>query len=155
MFQPTKTPLLPFHSSVTTLTVNRRFIHLSTKYAAEEEFKFTEEKSKIEDYVINKRKKLEKEQKLKAAADKFQEAFIFKVDKDLSESSIESKTADKAVAVKKPLTERFMDEVRHYYKGFRLLYLDARIAARLLWQVLNGKALTRRERKQVINFFNF
>jgi len=43
-----------------------------------------------------------------------------------------------------------MDEARHYYKGFRLLYLDARIAARLLWQVMNGKALTRRERKQFL-----
>lgn len=150
MFQPIRPLLLPIQSSVTTVTVNKRFIHLSIKHAAEEEFKLTEEKSKIEDYVINKRKKLEKEQKLKAAADKFQEAFIFKVDKDLSDTSIDSKTADKAVIVKKPLRERLMDEARHYYKGFRLLYLDARIAARLLWQVLNGKALTRRERKQFL-----
>lgn len=36
----------------------------------------------------------------------------------------------------------------HYYHGFRLLYLDSKVAAKLLWQVLNGKTLTRRQRRQ-------
>ena len=136
------------------MKIDKRNFHLSSIHRGEEEFKFVEEKSKIEDYVLNKRKKLEKEQKLKAAADKFQEAFIFKVDKDLSETK---KTEESVVAVTKtPLKDRIIHEIKHYYTGFRLLYLDTRIAARLLWQVLNGKALSRRERKQVsIIFTNF
>ena len=136
------------------MKIDKRNFHLSSIDRGEEEFKFVEEKSKIEDYVLNKRKKLEKEQKLKAAADKFQEAFIFKVDKDLSETK---KTEESVVAVTKtPLKDRIIHEIKHYYTGFRLLYLDTRIAARLLWQVLNGKALSRRERKQVsIIFTNF
>jgi len=146
VIQPNLYHTIPPISS-TFLKINKRNFHLSSIHRGEEEFKFVEEKSKIEDYVLNKRKKLEKEQKLKAAADKFQEAFIFKVDKDLSETN---KTEDSVAVTKEPLKDRIIHEIKHYYKGFRLLYLDTRIAARLLWQVLNGKALSRRERKQFL-----
>lgn len=54
------------------------------------------------------------------------------------------------VAVKKSLGQRVLDELRHYYHGFRLLWIDTKIAARMLWQVLNGHSLTRRERRQVM-----
>lgn len=54
------------------------------------------------------------------------------------------------VAVKKSLGQRVLDELRHYYHGFRLLWIDTKIAARMLWQVLNGHSLTRRERRQFL-----
>ncbi|KAK2495948.1 hypothetical protein MC885_004653 [Smutsia gigantea] len=54
------------------------------------------------------------------------------------------------VAVKKSLGQRVLDELRHYYHGFRLLWIDTAIAARMLWQVLNGHSLTRRERRQFL-----
>lgn len=53
------------------------------------------------------------------------------------------------VAVKKSLGQRVLDELRHYYHGFRLLWIDTKIAARMLWRILNGHTLTRRERRQV------
>lgn len=53
-------------------------------------------------------------------------------------------------AVRKPLGQRVLDELRHYYHGFRLLWIDTKIAARMLWRVLHGHSLTRRERRQVM-----
>ena len=50
---------------------------------------------------------------------------------------------------KKTLWVRFKAEMVHYYHGFRLLFIDTRVAVRLIWQVLNGRTLMRRERKQV------
>lgn len=51
--------------------------------------------------------------------------------------------------IKKSLWEKVKHEAMHYYNGFKLLYFETRIASRLLWQVLNGKTLTRRQRRQV------
>lgn len=51
--------------------------------------------------------------------------------------------------VRRTLRQRVLDEVRHYYHGFRLLWIDTTIAGRMLWRVLNGHALSRRERRQV------
>ncbi|XP_074642155.1 mitochondrial proton/calcium exchanger protein-like isoform X2 [Tubulanus polymorphus] len=58
----------------------------------------------------------------------------------------------KAVAAepKKTLTQRFVAEVKHYYHGFRLLGIDIKISSKLLWQVLRGSALSRRERRQLV-----
>nr|XP_034364185.1 mitochondrial proton/calcium exchanger protein isoform X2 [Arvicanthis niloticus] len=54
------------------------------------------------------------------------------------------------VAVKKSLGQRILDELKHYYHGFRLLWIDTKIAARMLWRILNGHTLTRRERRQFL-----
>ncbi|XP_076830545.1 mitochondrial proton/calcium exchanger protein isoform X2 [Brachyhypopomus gauderio] len=48
------------------------------------------------------------------------------------------------------LTQRVIDEVKHYYHGFRLLWIDTAIAGRMLWRVLNGQVLSRRERRQFL-----
>lgn len=50
---------------------------------------------------------------------------------------------------KRSLATRFKDEVLHYWNGFRLLWVEMKIAGRLLRQVLNGHTLSRREYKQV------
>ena len=50
---------------------------------------------------------------------------------------------------KLPLKQRIIHEVKHYYNGFRLLFIDIKVATRHLWRLLNGKSLTRRERRQV------
>ncbi|KRT82138.1 hypothetical protein AMK59_3259 [Oryctes borbonicus] len=47
--------------------------------------------------------------------------------------------------VKKSLKQRVVDELVHYYHGFRLLFIDMKISSVLLWRVLNGKTLSRRE----------
>lgn len=55
-----------------------------------------------------------------------------------------------AVAVRKSLGQRVVDELKHYYHGFRLLWIDTKIAARMLWRILHGHSLTRRERRQFL-----
>ena len=55
-----------------------------------------------------------------------------------------------AVVVKPPLWKRVVDEVVHYYHGFRLLSIEVRISFNLLFKVLQGDYLTRRERKQLV-----
>ncbi|XP_069488237.1 mitochondrial proton/calcium exchanger protein [Ambystoma mexicanum] len=52
--------------------------------------------------------------------------------------------------VKKSIGHRVVDEVKHYYHGFRLLWIDTKIAARMLWRILRGHALSRRERRQFL-----
>lgn len=54
------------------------------------------------------------------------------------------------IVVKLPLRTRIVNEIKHYYHGFRLLFIDVRVSARLIWAVLNGKTLMRRERKQLV-----
>lgn len=55
----------------------------------------------------------------------------------------------KEVVVKPSLPQRVWDVMVHWYHGFRLLALDTRVAARLLWKTMKGNSLTRRELKQV------
>lgn len=51
--------------------------------------------------------------------------------------------------VKKSLYQRVVDELKHYYNGFRLLGIDIKIAGRMVWRLLHGQLLTRRERRRV------
>ena len=60
------------------------------------------------------------------------------------------KSASNNVVVKKTLWQRFVAELKHYANGFRLLFTDVRVSAKLTWQLLKGRTLTRREHKQVI-----
>ncbi|XP_053451531.1 mitochondrial proton/calcium exchanger protein-like [Nycticebus coucang] len=50
----------------------------------------------------------------------------------------------------KSLWRRVLDGLKHYYHGFRLLWIDTKIAARTLWRILKGHILTRRERRQFV-----
>ncbi|KAG9479521.1 hypothetical protein GDO78_011513 [Eleutherodactylus coqui] len=52
--------------------------------------------------------------------------------------------------VKKSIGQRVIDELKHYYHGFRLLWIDTKIAARTMWNILNGSILSRRERRQFL-----
>ncbi|XP_075713096.1 mitochondrial proton/calcium exchanger protein isoform X1 [Rhinoderma darwinii] len=52
--------------------------------------------------------------------------------------------------VKKSIGQRVLDEIKHYYHGFRLLWIDTKIAARIMWTILNGSSLSRRERRQFL-----
>ncbi|XP_056232323.1 LETM1 domain-containing protein LETM2, mitochondrial [Seriola aureovittata] len=52
--------------------------------------------------------------------------------------------------VKKSLYQRILDELKHYYNGFRLLGIDINIAGRMVWRLLHGQVLTRRERRRLM-----
>ncbi|XP_066278917.1 mitochondrial proton/calcium exchanger protein-like isoform X1 [Branchiostoma lanceolatum] len=49
---------------------------------------------------------------------------------------------------RRSLWVRFLEEVKHYYHGFRLLFLDFKVAARLFFKMWKGISLTRREYRQ-------
>ncbi|KAM4724454.1 mitochondrial proton/calcium exchanger protein isoform 2-T2 [Anableps anableps] len=55
-----------------------------------------------------------------------------------------------AEPVRRTIRQRVVDEIKHYYHGFRLLWIDTTISGRMLWRVLNGNPLSRRERRQFL-----
>lgn len=70
------------------------------------------------------------------------------------EKNLETETESTAIiskpVVKKTLGQRVWAECLHYYHGFRLLFIDINISRKLLWRVLNGNHLSRREHKLLI-----
>ncbi|XP_008416392.1 LETM1 domain-containing protein LETM2, mitochondrial isoform X1 [Poecilia reticulata] len=58
--------------------------------------------------------------------------------------------AQERAMVKKSLYQRIVDELKHYYNGFRLLGIDTKIAGRTVWSLLHGQVLTRRERRRLM-----
>uniref|UniRef100_A0AAY5JY54 Letm1 RBD domain-containing protein n=1 Tax=Esox lucius TaxID=8010 RepID=A0AAY5JY54_ESOLU len=50
--------------------------------------------------------------------------------------------------VKKSIGQRIVEELKHYYNGFRLLGIDIKIAGRMVWRLLHGQLLSRRERRR-------
>ncbi|XP_063231790.1 mitochondrial proton/calcium exchanger protein [Bacillus rossius redtenbacheri] len=69
---------------------------------------------------------------------------------DLKEIEKKKAAAVDQIKVKKSWKQWIVDEVMHYYHGFRLLFIDVNISRKLLWRVLKGKTLTRREHKQLV-----
>lgn len=51
---------------------------------------------------------------------------------------------------KKSLGQKIWHELVHYYHGFRLLFIDINVSRKLLWRVLNGKSLSRREHRLLV-----
>jgi len=66
-----------------------------------------------------------------------------------SDTSLATTATDLPVVKRKSIWERIVHELKHYYNGFKLLFIETKIAFRLLRQVLSGHTLTRRERIQV------
>ena len=54
------------------------------------------------------------------------------------------------VHVKKSLQQRIWAECLHYYHGFRLLFIDINVCRKLMWRILNGKSLNRREHRLLV-----
>lgn len=100
-----------------------------------------DDKSKVEEFVEHQRKKRELNiEKMQLVEEQLQDAFIYKPEYPKSVAKNGEKLS---------LKDRIKKEIMHYYNGFRLLYLDCKVAAKLLWRVLHGETLTRRERRQV------
>ncbi|XP_070493145.1 mitochondrial proton/calcium exchanger protein [Chironomus tepperi] len=113
---------------------------------------FEKSSSKIED-VVKTLKEAEKE-KTTTAATELKEPLISKV--DITSTDIQSKqaltpvTPDSSAVVKKTILQKIWAECVHYYHGFRLLFIDINVSRKLLWKVLNGGTLTRREHRLLI-----
>ncbi|KGL83741.1 hypothetical protein N309_10375, partial [Tinamus guttatus] len=55
-----------------------------------------------------------------------------------------------AAGGKRSLRQKIVDELKHYSNGFHLLWIDTKVAARMLWRLLHGQVLTRRERRRLL-----
>uniref|UniRef100_A0A2A4JF37 Letm1 RBD domain-containing protein n=1 Tax=Heliothis virescens TaxID=7102 RepID=A0A2A4JF37_HELVI len=75
------------------------------------------------------------------------EASVETVKKGIEEQEKSPKKPEKQ---KKSLKERIMNELRHYYHGFRLLFIEVRISATLFFKILKGETLTRREHRLLV-----
>lgn len=76
-------------------------------------------------------------------------ATVIETDQKISEAVKETPDSKKLVP-KKSLWDRFVDECKHYYSGFKLLFLDVRVSSQIVWKVLNGYTLSRRESRQLV-----
>lgn len=61
-----------------------------------------------------------------------------------------AKPPEKALARRQVLWQKVKAEILHYYHGFRLLGLDMKVSAKLVWRILQGYELTRREHRLLI-----
>ncbi|CAG9772608.1 unnamed protein product [Ceutorhynchus assimilis] len=73
------------------------------------------------------------------------EVTVQELKKQKEDAKIQDTQVAKPPAVKKSIGQKIIDEIVHYYHGFRLLGIDVKISAGLVWRVLSGKTLTRRE----------
>lgn len=71
-------------------------------------------------------------------------------EKEDQESKDLKPAEERKVVKKKPLRTRIWEELVHYYHGFRLLFIDVRVSTGLVWRILNGKVLTRREHNLLV-----
>jgi len=51
---------------------------------------------------------------------------------------------------KRSLWEKVVAEAKHYYSGFKLLFLDVKLASQIIWKIAQGKTLSRRENRQLV-----
>ncbi|XP_060712404.1 LETM1 domain-containing protein LETM2, mitochondrial isoform X3 [Hemiscyllium ocellatum] len=65
-----------------------------------------------------------------------------------TEESLSQKT--EKVVVKPTWKQKIISELKHYYNGFRLLWIDTKVAVRILSRLFAGHRLTRRERRRLI-----
>lgn len=112
--------------------------------------------------ILSESKRKEEEQKKKdgaAAIHQGEQEILTKPDQpaiEVTQAADASKPTDSApqehtvqISLPRRVWRKIVKEVKHYYNGFRLLFIDVKICNRYIWGVLNGKTLTRRERKQV------
>jgi len=104
---------------------------------------FYDEQSKVEKTVKLLKKEAFSDEKTKPLGS------ISSVPAVQSDTSLATTATDLPVIKRKSIWERIVHELKHYYNGFKLLFIETKIAFRLLRQVLSGHTLTRRERKQV------
>ncbi|KAM6221037.1 LETM1 domain-containing protein LETM2, mitochondrial [Rhynchocyon petersi] len=58
-------------------------------------------------------------------------------------------TSTKIKEVKQSYRQIIRDELKYYYNGFYLLWIDIKVA-RMVWRLLHGQVLTRRERRRLL-----
>ena len=119
---------------------------LNTRYLTTSTTKTKEPSSKIEETVERLKEKKKAEPEVAKESEKVVKtsaATSAPVAKDETTTNVETPR-------KKTLWVRFKDEVKHYYSGFKLLYLDVNVSSKILLKLVRGKPLTRRESRQLV-----
>lgn len=62
----------------------------------------------------------------------------------------ETDAKENQIVPKKSIKTRIIEEIKHYYHGFRLLYLDFNISRKLAMKALRGETLSRREHRLLV-----
>ncbi|XP_076635665.1 leucine zipper and EF-hand containing transmembrane protein 1 [Colletes latitarsis] len=109
-------------------SINLPYLQLRTLYITPT-WKSQESSSKVEDTVKNIKEQKELKEKVEGTV---------------------AHSPQKALAEKLTLWQKVKGEILHYYHGFRLLGLDMKISAKLVWRILQGKELSRREHRLLI-----
>jgi len=58
--------------------------------------------------------------------------------------------AKKASPDTRTMWEKVVAEAKHYYSGFKLLFLDVKVSSQIIWRIAQGKTLSRRENRQLV-----
>jgi len=58
--------------------------------------------------------------------------------------------AKKATPDKRTVWEKVVAEAKHYYSGFKLLFLDVKVSSKIIWRIVQGHTLSRRENRQLV-----
>ncbi|KOC68270.1 LETM1 and EF-hand domain-containing protein anon-60Da, mitochondrial [Habropoda laboriosa] len=124
---------LLLHSTVTDNfnNSNLSYVQFRTFYVTPTWKKSQESSSKVEDTVKNIKEQNQIKEKTQGTV-------------------VQSATVPKALIEKPSIWHRVKAEIIHYYHGFRLLGLDMKISAKLVWRILQGKELSRREHRLLI-----
>ncbi|XP_076244515.1 leucine zipper and EF-hand containing transmembrane protein 1 [Calliopsis andreniformis] len=121
---------LLIHSTIAKNNNNISIPHLQLRtFYATPTWRSQESSSKVEDTIKNIKEQKELKEKTEGTV---------------------VQSASKAVVEKPSLWQKVKAEIIHYYHGFRLLFLDMKISAKLVWRILKGKELTRREHRLLI-----
>merc|ERR1719270_104722 len=107
--------------------------------------------SKIEDTVVRLKERAEQELAEQSQVEDLEKKINLVMEQaDLAVKVSVEKKKKEEVAVKKSLGERVMAELKHYYSGFKLLFLDVKISSKIIWKTVHGKTLSRRENRQLV-----
>ncbi|XP_069474034.1 LETM1 domain-containing protein LETM2, mitochondrial [Ambystoma mexicanum] len=55
-----------------------------------------------------------------------------------------------AAPAKKSILQKIVAELKYYYNGFHILWNDTQVAGRMVWRLLHGQVLSRRERRRLM-----
>lgn len=130
-FRTVSSPLNP--ALTTYYPINPTYIQ-SRNFYLSPSWNGQEHSSKVEETVKSIKEQKEQEQKDKLA---------------VNQANAITEPPTKAVAEKRTIWQKVKAEALHYYHGFRLLGLDMKVSAKLIWRILKGKDLSRREHRLV------
>jgi len=133
-------------SSMPGSNLSCRLLHTSSMSGAR-----TGSSSKIEDTVVRLKERAEQELAEQSQVEDLEKKINLVMEQaDLAVKVSVEKKKKEEVAVKKSLGERVMAELKHYYSGFKLLFLDVKISSKIIWKTVHGKTLSRRENRQLV-----